>query len=190
MRCPHYTHWAISVCRDTSRRVACRLCVPPDTVPPFDRFRVAQMVCDFCYCCQPAGAACVNPECTARGVVHRYYCATCHLWEHASRTLFHCDACGICRVGAPEQYRHCDACGMCVPTRPSRPDWDTRRDPVRDTHHCVGGAAVDNPCPVCYEDLAASVDPATFLACGHAVHVTCLNEWARHGGGACPVCRQ
>ena len=49
MRCPHYTHWAMSVCPDTSRRVACRLCVPPDTVPPFDRFRVAQMVCDFCY---------------------------------------------------------------------------------------------------------------------------------------------
>ena len=164
----------------------------PPRPPPFDRHRVRQMVCSFCRCAQPAAAACVNPECTHAGKAHAYYCDVCHLWEHdPHRQIFHCEACGLCRVGDPAAYRHCDACGLCVPAVHPRPDWDTSERPPAPAHRCVGGKAADNPCPVCYEGLAESTDPVTFLRCGHALHQSCLVAWVQQGGGwnGCMVCR-
>ena len=75
---------------------------------------------------------------------------------------------------------HCERCNMCVPKATS--------------HVCVGGMAKDNPCPVCYQDLAESCDPAVFLNCGHALHWECAQGWMEMGGGAglggvCPLCR-
>ena len=210
MLCSHYVHWVYSVHpEDPAHLVTCRLCdlaareaatdvaptmhhpPPPMMHPPFDRHRVRQMVCAFCHCSQPAAAACVNPECTQRGKAHRYYCDICHLWEHdPHRRIFHCDRCGLCRVGDPGSYRHCDACGLCVPAN-HRPDWDTSERPPAPPHRCVGGKAADNPCPVCYEGMAESTDPATFLRCGHALHKSCLVAWIQQGNGwnGCMVCQ-
>lgn len=212
MLCPHYVHWAYSVHPDDGAHlVACRLCdlaereAASDALPslfacaptssrarpPFDRYRVRQMVCTFCRCAQPAAAACVNPECTQAGKAHRYYCPVCHLWEHDShRRIFHCDRCGLCRVGDAHAYQHCDACGMCVPKH-HRPDWDTSQRPAALPHRCVGGKAADNPCPVCYEGITDSTDPATFLRCGHALHQSCLVAWVQQAGGwnGCMVCQ-
>lgn len=212
--CPHYQCWVHAVHPVTHVRVPCRRCYNDAALdtsahhhhPPFDRYAVRQMVCTFCGCAQPAAAACVNPECTQHGKRHRYYCDVCHLWEHdVTKTtahaapdapthhrhrLFHCDACGLCRVGdRARAYRHCTRCQMCIPTCVH-----PLTNATQDAHTCVGGAAADNPCPVCYTDLASSCDAAVFLKCGHALHQQCAAEWWRLGGlaamlGGCPVCR-
>lgn len=187
--CPHYERWMHSVHPATGAVVPCARCVA-DEDPTFDRFSVSQMVCAFCACAQPLADACANPECTARGRRHRCFCAQCRLWQHDPYAdVFHCDACGMCRVGHRCQYRHCEDCGMCVPTR-----YHPQTETTADAHCCTGGRATDNTCPVCYEGLAASYDPVVFLRCGHGVHHTCLTEWWRHGGvaamlGGCPLCR-
>ena len=132
------------------------------------------MQCHFCCTAQSVGAACANPECTQHGVPHRYYCPQCHLWENnRSRAVFHCDACGICRVGQRAMYRHCDRCMMCVPKRGA--------------HQCWGTA---DRCPVCYEDLRSSREQCAYTRCGHALHTGCLREWCARGHWKCPVCMQ
>lgn len=190
MLCSHYKHWFKSVHPITQQPITCRHCYANQEdsrlvydEPEFDRFSVTHVQCVFCKCYQKASASCVNPECTMHQRKHRYYCATCHLWEDdQTKDIFHCVDCGICRVGKREDYVHCDKCRMCVPKNSD--------------HKCVGGLARDNPCPICYTDVSRSADPAVFLQCGHAVHLTCLNEWKRHGGvlawwyTGCPVCRQ
>lgn len=189
MLCSHYRHWCKSVHPTTKQPVACRHCYANQDgatllydEPEFDRFNVSHMQCSFCYCFQTAGPRCVNPECTMSNRSHRYYCEKCHLWEdNATKHIYHCDQCGICRMGRSEDYTHCNKCNMCVSKRSK--------------HQCVGGLAKDNPCPICYTDIAQSTDPAVFLKCGHAVHRMCLTEW-QHNAGAlawytgCPICRQ
>lgn len=196
MICEHYQHWMFCIHPDDkTKRVRCRLC---ENSPHFDRFKVTQMVCLFCSCVQPVGSACVNPECTAGGISHRYYCNTCHLWENnASRTLFHCDECGICRVGDPHMYRHCSQCGMCVPTKKTIASYKPEHIlsgamnlPYTDSHHCIGGQLKENPCPICYEDMVESSESAVFLPCGHAVHALCLDDLYTQGSGRCPLCPQ
>ena len=165
-------HWVFSLHPKTSQSITCRLCANDSS---FDRFKVKQMVCAFCRCCQPCASACVNPECTQYNVNHSYYCNKCHLWENrTTKHIFHCHDCGICRVGKREDYTHCDKCCMCIPKNKE--------------HACVGGYAKDNPCPICYEDIATSVEPALFMSCGHALHKQCFIAWWKHGGSRCPMC--
>ncbi len=40
--------------------------------------------------------------------------------------VYHCDKCGICRVGGKENFKHCDTCGMCIDVE------------FFDTHKCQG----------------------------------------------------
>ena len=37
------------------------------------------------------------------------------MFDDAEKGQFHCDGCGICRVGGRENYFHCDICGYCLP---------------------------------------------------------------------------
>lgn len=192
MLCTHYTRWMHSVDLQHAWVYPCKRCYlhvqdARDAAPLF-----THMKCDFCLCIQPAQSACANPECTHHGRCHRYFCATCNLWEHAparAALIFHCDKCGICRVGDASSYRHCDRCEMCVPTRTHPTTGETR-----DAHWCVGGRSAENSCPVCYEGLSDSYDAVAFLRCGHALHQACLQEWVKVGGpralrSGCPVCR-
>lgn len=197
--CPHYPlRWLFPI-HPRRRLVApCRLCYAErgDDSTPFPRKDVEAMVCAFCACAQPCAGHCRNPDCTAHERPHSYYCGVCHLWEHrpgggregSSRVrgdgplleppppppIYHCDQCGICRIGPRSMYRHCGGCGMCVP----------RRLP----HRCWGelhGAS----CPVCYEPCDQhGREPITFLACGHALHTACCRQLFEHGHYACPTC--
>ena len=190
LRCPHYVRWLHPVHPDTGRRSGCRLCWSASdadaSAGDYPRARVAVMVCAFCACAQRCAPACGNPECTAVGRRHSYYCSQCHLWENdAGRLIYHCAQCGICRVGMQSDYRHCDACAMCVPR--GRP------------HRCWGGAgagvnagaATEASCPICFEDMRCSRDSTLFLQCGHAAHSKCLLRWWGSCGSAprCMTCR-
>ncbi|XLR23985.1 hypothetical protein S83_051885, partial [Arachis hypogaea] len=46
----------------------------------------------------PSAYACRDPSCR---------------WLSIEKQQFHCDDCGICRVGGQENYFHCEKCGSC-----------------------------------------------------------------------------
>lgn len=37
------------------------------------------------------------------------------MFDDADKGQFHCDECGICRVGGRDNYFHCNTCGLCLP---------------------------------------------------------------------------
>ncbi|PIO25186.1 hypothetical protein AB205_0108620, partial [Aquarana catesbeiana] len=43
-----------------------------------------------------------------------YYCDICHLFDK-DKKQYHCDGCGICRIGPKEQFEHCAKCNLCLP---------------------------------------------------------------------------
>ena len=46
----------------------------------------------------------------------QYFCYECKLFDDEDKAQFHCDGCGICRIGGRENFFHCVTCNMCLPT--------------------------------------------------------------------------
>ena len=82
---PEYAAWVVSLlCNDCGGRGAVR-------------FHVLGHKCGAC------GAA-----------FGAYACLRCCFFEDDTRKRqFHCDQCGICRVGGQENFFHCATCGCC-----------------------------------------------------------------------------
>jgi RING finger/CHY zinc finger protein 1 len=142
---------------------------------PMDRTKVTEIVCKDCHTRQSCSNRCVNPSC---GVTEfaEYHCDKCNLWMGLEKKPFHCEECGICRVGGREQYRHCDVCSMCIHI-------DTF-----ETHICLKDK-YKNQCPVCREDMHTSRHAPQDLPCGHAIHAHCFRKLAGFDY-RCPVCKK
>jgi RING finger/CHY zinc finger protein 1 len=65
--------------------------------------------------------------------------------ESQKKKIFHCDKCGICRVGGKENTFHCDPCGSCMPNH------------LMNNHECKKDRFQDD-CAVCMEKLFNSRD--------------------------------
>jgi hypothetical protein len=64
------------------------------------------MLCMLCGHAQPAAQYC--KQCGE--LAAQYYCAACKLWDNdASKSIYHCNDCGICRVGKGigKDFFHC-----------------------------------------------------------------------------------
>jgi RING finger/CHY zinc finger protein 1 len=137
-----------------------------------DRHKVETVVCLRCDEEQPAAAECA--ACGAR--FGAYFCGVCHLYDDdLSKQQFHCDQCGICRVGGRANFFHCDTCGACYSVE------------LRDNHVCVP-SSMRRDCPICYEYLFDSLEAPQVLRCGHTIHRKCLESYSAHGGYTCPLC--
>lgn len=84
-----------------------------------DRTKIKEIECQSCFHRQkPAG------NCEKCGIrFAEYYCEKCRFWDDKgvekgvcitivavneySSGAFHCDGCGICRVGGRDNYKHC-----------------------------------------------------------------------------------
>lgn len=123
-----------------------------------DRKGIKEVVCAVCDKRQPLGTFCM-----ACGVAFgEYACIKCPFFDdNLEKEPFHCDECGICRVGGRENYFHCATCGSCYGLS------------LKDNHKCVERAMHQN-CPVCFEYLFDSTEPTTVLQCGHTIHASCL----------------
>ena len=93
-----------------------------------------------------------------------------------NKSPFHCDRCGICRVGGRENFRHCDRCSMCIAAG------------TFDTHSCMTDKYRSN-CPVCREDMFSSRQSPLELPCGHAIHAHCFRNLAGFDQ-RCPICKK
>ncbi|CAK9049844.1 unnamed protein product [Durusdinium trenchii] len=142
-----------------------------------NRAQIVEVICQLCNHQQKPAQSC-----DACGHdFSSYYCQQCNFWDDDGirKQVFHCDKCGICRVGGRDNYFHCDACGSCYPAE------------IKDSHTCVENAMRRN-CPVCLQDLFQSVTQVTILQCGHTIHQDCLRELQMSFAGLqslrCPIC--
>ena len=177
--CAHYSRNVKVQCFDCNQWHPCRHCHDASPNLPFphglNRKMTRNMLCMICSTPQPAG-----PTCTKCGVDSAYYyCSKCKLWDNDStKSIYHCDDCGICRrgEGLGRDYVHCKRCNVCISISTSS------------THPCVE-RATDCDCPLCLDYLFSSSLPVVSLACGHYMHGSCYKD-LMHVTYRCPVCNK
>ncbi|CAG9326389.1 unnamed protein product [Blepharisma stoltei] len=136
------------------------------------RSDVTTVRCRACQATQGLNQYCINCN-TCMGA---YFCAICHLYDSdLSKNIYHCDKCGICRVGPREKYFHCDTCEACLSVS------------LRNSHTCRPGILKSN-CAVCQEDMFTSRQRAMPMSCGHFIHNACLRDMMAHHRYTCPIC--
>lgn len=47
----------------------------------------------------------------------QYTCLICNLFDDEDKDQYHCDGCGICRIGGRNNFFHCEVCNMCLPVQ-------------------------------------------------------------------------
>ncbi|KAF9617419.1 hypothetical protein IFM89_036340 [Coptis chinensis] len=137
------------------------------------RHEVQQVICSLCGTEQEqVGQVCVNC-----GVyMGKYFCKTCIFYDDdTSRSQYHCNGCGICRIGGHEIFFHCYKCGCCYSVH------------LKNSHPCVEGA-MHPDCLVCFDYLFESRNDITVMPCGHTIHTNCLKEMRQHLQYAYPIC--
>ncbi|CAN7095745.1 unnamed protein product [Brassica rapa subsp. narinosa] len=143
----------------------------PDPKERHDLVR-QNVICSVCEAEQEVAQVCSNC-----GVcMGEYFCNICKFFDdETSKEQFHCDDCGICRVGGRDNFFHCQSCGACYSMG------------LRDNHSCIENAT-KNSCPVCYEFLFDSVKAAHVMRCGHTMHMGCFKQMITEQQYRCPIC--
>ncbi|XP_024981625.1 E3 ubiquitin-protein ligase MIEL1-like isoform X2 [Cynara cardunculus var. scolymus] len=136
----------------------------------------------FCrHCHNESTSGLTNPKERHEIVRHdvkQVICAICNTEQQVaqiSKEQFHCNDCGICRVGGGTKFFHCQKCGSCYDVT------------LRDNHACVENST-KNHCPICYEFLFDSIKGATIMNCGHTMHMDCYKEMISQNQYRCPIC--
>ncbi|XP_043249035.1 RING finger and CHY zinc finger domain-containing protein 1 isoform X2 [Colletes gigas] len=150
----------------------CRFCHDKRETHTVNRKEVTELICVLCDTRQPVQATCQNCHCR----FGKYTCLECNLFDDEDKNQYHCDGCGICRVGGRDRFFHCAKCNMCLPIQ------------LQNGHTCVENVSHAN-CPVCLEDIHTSRIPCHIPNCGHLLHRTCFEELLHSGHYACPICQ-
>lgn len=162
--CLHYQRGCLIECPDCKKFVRCRLC--HDAVigdHALNRFKVCFVKC--CECGEICSVGQDDKEQRCRecnNLFGTYYCHVCHLYDNSARDIFHCDQCGMCRVGKSENFKHCSKCDLCIGVA------------LFETHQCF--ANTWNDCPVCMEPMKDSTKSLYLLNCGHGMHLECVRH--------------
>lgn len=183
MGCSHYKRRCKKRCPECLEFFSCRFC--HDDVKYYnskdikkshqmDRHAVTEIKCNECDEIQKPQQSCQNCKIEFAG----YFCAKCNLFDDdfKQKKNYHCDKCGICRVGGKEQSYHCDKCECCLPLE------------VKDDHNCIKGT-LKQDCAVCMTDMYTSRETINIMNCGHAIHETCFLGYLQTSI-ACPICKK
>ncbi len=172
--CTHYDRNCKLFCTPCDKYFSCRFCHDEiaDITHIFNRFDVNSLQCNFCDTCQP-----VSNLCSSCGVTFgKYFCNICNFFDNnVDKDIFHCDKCGICRVGKSLTF-HCHECNCCYNIS------------KKDTHKCQQDNLQIN-CPICLENMFNSTKSVEILKCGHIIHNVCLFEYL-HSNYKCPLCNK
>ena len=170
--CEHYVRKCSFVAPCCKKIYPCRFCHDAaEEDHELERKTVQQIVC-----CQCEKTQNVASHCTECGIKFGFYfCAICRLYDDRDKGQFHCDLCGVCRVGGKENFFHCTMCDMCYPNN------------IRSSHKCIEKCSRAN-CPICMEDMHSSPIPCQVLRCGHLLHQTCFQACLRSRLQQCPLC--
>jgi RING finger/CHY zinc finger protein 1 len=166
--CPHYKRSCLLLCNVCNEFVTCRLCHEE-----MDRFKVAKLKCVNCGNEQAPSSSCSN--CLV--LFATYCCTICNTYDSSpNKSIFHCDGCGICRIGTRETTRHCDKCGMCIVGE-------------NVSNHACFENSFKQDCAACLGRLFDSVEACSVLKCGHAMHQSCLVK-LYESEYRCPMCKK
>jgi RING finger/CHY zinc finger protein 1 len=177
--CEHYKRKCTLKCNICNELFPCRFC--HDTIKNdhiFDRKTVTEIKCLSCDTIQTPKRSC--EKCNI--ILGNYFCDICKLYDDngEEKGIWHCDFCGICRVGGQDNFFHCKTCNSCLSNK------------NKETHHCLPDI-LNNNCPFCLDDMFSSRDAAVSLKCGHYMHSECHKtfiETPRNGIIKCPVCNK
>lgn len=170
--CTHYQRRSKFVTPCCNKVYTCRFCHDENENHPVNRKDVTELVCTSCNTRQKVQAKC--EKCNL--VFGKYTCLECKLFDDEDKKQYHCDGCGICRIGGRDKFFHCEKCNMCLPIK------------LLNRHRCVENVSRGN-CPVCLEDIHTSRMPCHIPDCGHLLHRNCFEELLTYGHYACPICQ-
>lgn len=116
----------------------CRYCHDDNESHYFNRKSVTELICTECDTRQKVQAECekcgvrfgnvtksiwsilntiFERSCNWSFCPLQYTCLICNLFDDEDKKQYHCDGCGICRVGGREKFFHCAVCNMCLPVQ-------------------------------------------------------------------------
>lgn len=170
--CEHYKRKSKFVTPCCNKVYTCRFCHDEQEAHTVNRKEVTELICVLCDTRQPVQATCQNCHCQ----FGKYTCLECNLFDDEDKNQYHCDGCGICRVGGRDKFFHCAKCNMCLPIQ------------LQNGHTCIENVSHSN-CPVCLEDIHTSRIPCHIPDCGHLLHRMCFEELLNSGHYACPSCQ-
>jgi len=175
--CKHYPRACKIKAACCGKFFTCRLCHNENEKKhDIDRHATKFILCMKCKTPQMVSEQCINPSCQISFA--KYYCFHCKFYDDTpNKMIYHCEQCGICRVGKREDFRHCTRCNMCLSVM------------TYDNHKCLDGTYSNN-CPVCMEDLFSSRDSTIPLKCGHPLHYECYKEFIKSNHYQCPICKK
>lgn len=139
----------------------------------FDRYNLEKVSCSNCGEQQQPSNKCTLCEIRFAD----YYCNICHLWKGCEPPAYHCNDCGMCRIGRKDDYFHCTKCNMCIANN------------AKNDHKCFQNSFMTN-CPICFEFLHTSTTNVFMGKCGHVYHTNCINQLLQNGDYKCPHCKK
>ncbi|XP_071449841.1 RING finger and CHY zinc finger domain-containing protein 1-like [Hetaerina americana] len=169
--CQHYQRNCKFVAPCCGKVYACRFCHDDNEEHSMNRFEVIELVCSECQTRQRLQTACES--CSV--VFGKYACLKCRIFDDRDKGQYHCEGCGLCRVGGKNNFFHCETCNFCLPAS------------IINTHRCLENAS-QSDCPVCLEDLHTSRDPCQVFKCGHLMHSACHSQLLKAHFYTCPLC--
>ena len=157
--CVHYKRGCKLLAPCCDKFILCRLCHDEENDHEINRHNIKQICCKKCQTIQKVQQICENCN-TNMGT---YFCEICCLYDDTDKGQFHCDKCGICRVGGKENFFHCDKCNLCCNIS------------LQQKHICIENVIKD-VCPICRLDMFNSINTVTAMKCGHYMHQSCMKS--------------
>ena len=123
----------------------CRFCHDEFSHHEMPRKETKEMLCMVCQTSQSAG-----PECHNCHTKSGYFCSKCMFWSDEKKSFFHCEDCGMCRVGKGIgiDFTHCHKCGICLN--------------IGFKHVCIE-RNLESDCPICGEYMFTSRQTVTLM---------------------------
>ncbi|PGH03848.1 hypothetical protein GX51_03836 [Blastomyces parvus] len=171
--CQHYKRRVKLQCFTCKGWYPCRFCHDQEEDHVLIRRSTQNMLCMVCSTPQPAAQWCKS--CGVQAAC--YYCSVCKLWDNDSqKSIYHCNDCGICRIGQGigKDYYHCKTCSVCIPIS------------IQQTHRCIE-RSTQCDCPICGDYMFTSPETVIFMKCGHSIHQKCFSQYSRTSY-RCPIC--
>ena len=181
--CKHYKRNCAFISPCCNEQFICRLChdeqkdeneIDYEKAHKLDRTLVKDIVCLECKTRQNISNECIN----CKIQFGNYYCSKCNLFDNIDKGQYHCDLCGICRVGGKDNFFHCLKCNMCLSIK------------IKEEHikNCNSKNYFKDNCAFCQDDIFSSTKPSQSVNCGHVFHTHCLVEYFKQNNYKCPYC--
>ena len=176
--CNHYQRPVFILAECCKKWFKCHICHNENSDHEMDRYKINKVKCSSCLTIQNVSDRCENIDCKYSKQFTSYFCSLCKLYsDDPNKHIYHCNKCGICRLGKLDDYFHCEKCNACLNIN------------MKDDHQCFPDK-YDKECPVCQCNLFNSQTPViNFKNCVHAMCNECYQQYIKNEF-VCPLCKK